>query len=308
MTTHYYEHAACFNHEPGPNHPESADRLRSIAAKLRNPKFESLVRHECPKANVETISLMHDRHYVDHILKAIPERDYFQLDADTILSPGSGEATFRAVGGVCAAIDDVLIGKANNAFCSMRPPGHHAEFSQSMGFCIFNNVAIGAKYAQKFYGIDKVAVVDFDVHHGNGTQHMFQSDPSLFYGSSHQFPAYPGTGKPSETGVGNIVNVTLKPESGSSAFQSAYEDIILPRLRKFNPDLLLISAGFDAHKKDPLCQLNLKTEDFAWVTKELMFVANECCQGRLVSTLEGGYDLNALAECVDAHVTTLMKL
>ena len=307
MITHYYQHEFCCGHQPGPNHPESSDRLRSIAKRLNDTRFESLVRFDSPQAKLEMINLMHDPHYVDNILDAVPERDFVHLDADTILSPGSGEAILRAVGGVCAAIDDVLNGKANNAFCGMRPPGHHAEISQSMGFCIFNNIAIGAKYAQKFHGLDKVAVIDFDVHHGNGTQHMFESDPSLFYGSSHQFPAYPGTGKASETGVGNIVNVPLSPGSGSQLFRSAYSEIILPKLRKFKPDLLLLSAGFDAHFKDPLCQMNLKTNDFTWVTRELMSVADDCCHGRLVSTLEGGYDLIALAECVVAHLAALME-
>ena len=307
MTTHYYQHKACLRHEPGIHHPESPDRLRSIAAKLNVTDFENLHRFESPKIKLETIAMMHDPKYIDSVLKSIPERGSIQLDADTILSSGSGEAILRAAGGVCAAIDDVLKHDASNAFCGMRPPGHHAEFSQSMGFCIFNNIAIGARYAQRFHGIDKVAVIDFDVHHGNGTQHMFESDPSLFYGSSHQFPAYPGTGKSSETGVGNIVNVPLKPGSGSSLFRRAYIEIILPQLKKFNPDLLLVSAGFDAHIDDPLCNLNLETEDFIWVTRELMLVADECCDGRLVSTLEGGYNLNALADCVCAHLNALMQ-
>ena len=307
MTTHYYQHKACLRHEPGIHHPESPDRLRSIAAKLNVTDFENLHRFESPKIKLETIAMMHDPKYIDSVLKSIPEKGSIQLDADTILSSGSGEAILRAAGGVCAAIDDVLKHDASNAFCGMRPPGHHAEFSQSMGFCIFNNIAIGARYAQRFHGIDKVAVIDFDVHHGNGTQHMFESDPSLFYGSSHQFPAYPGTGKSSETGVGNIVNVPLKPGSGSSLFRRAYIEIILPQLKKFNPDLLLVSAGFDAHIDDPLCNLNLETEDFIWVTRELMLVADECCDGRLVSTLEGGYNLNALADCVCAHLNALMQ-
>lgn len=307
MTTHYYQHKACLRHEPGIHHPESPDRLRSIAAKLNVTDFEYLQCFESPKVKLETIAMMHDPKYIESVLNSIPERGSIQLDADTILSSGSGEAILRAAGGVCAAIDDVLKHDASNAFCGMRPPGHHAEFSQSMGFCIFNNIAIGARYAQRCHGIDKVAVIDFDVHHGNGTQHMFESDPSLFYGSSHQFPAYPGTGKSSETGVGNIVNVPLKPGSGSSLFRRAYIEIILPQLKKFNPDLLLVSAGFDAHIDDPLCNLNLETEDFIWVTRELMLVADECCDGRLVSTLEGGYNLSALADCVCAHLNALMQ-
>jgi len=277
-------------------------------SKLGEVRFKNLTRFASPTAPLEVVALMHDPYYINHILGAVPDSGRVHLDPDTILSPGSGEAILRGVGGVCAAIDDVLNVSANNAFCAMRPPGHHAEFSQAMGFCVFNNIAIGAKYAQKTRGIEKVAVVDFDVHHGNGTQHMFESDPTLFYGSSHQFPAYPGTGEASETGVGNIINVPLKPGSGSVLFREAYKKYILPELRYFRPDLLLVSAGFDAHAQDPLCQLNLTTADFSWVTKELMQVADECCHGRLVSTLEGGYNLNALAECVDAHVIELMGL
>jgi acetoin utilization deacetylase AcuC-like enzyme len=308
VTTHLYQHPACITHEPGPHHPESPGRLESVLNKLEDVRFKNLVCFKSPVAKLEIVSLMHDPYYVDYILRTVPDSGRVQLDPDTILSPGSGEAILRGVGGVCAAIDDVLSVAAKNAFCAMRPPGHHAEFSQAMGFCVFNNIAIGAKYAQKIHGVEKVAVVDFDVHHGNGTQHMFESDPTLFYGSSHQFPAYPGTGGASETGVGNIINVPLKPGSGSKLFREAYKRYILPELRCFKPDLLLVSAGFDAHALDPLCQLNLTTADFSWVTKELMQVADACCDGRLVSTLEGGYDLNALAECVDAHVTELMEL
>ena len=306
LPTHFYSHPVCITHEPGPHHPESPDRLKSVMAALSKGSFDSLVRFDAPETTPDVIALMHDPDYVDYILHAVPESGYAQLDPDTILSPGSGEAVLRGVGGVCAAVDDVLTGAAYNAFCAMRPPGHHAERSQAMGFCLFNNIAIAARHAQVKHGVEKVAVIDFDVHHGNGTQHMFHQDASLFYGSSHQFPAYPGTGAASETGVGNIVNVPLSPGSGSEPFRDAYIDVILPELRDFNPDLLLISAGFDAHIQDPLCQLNVLTEDFAWITEELMDVAEECCDGRLVSTLEGGYDLDALAESVCVHVEALM--
>ncbi len=306
MTTRLYYHPACIGHAPGDYHPESPDRLISIKSKLDEVSFKDLIHKESPESSVEILSLIHDQAYIDYILDAVPHRGYVQLDPDTILSPGSGEAILRAAGGICAAVDDVFGGLARNAFCAMRPPGHHAEQSRAMGFCIFNNVAVAAKYAQKKHGIEKVAVIDFDVHHGNGTQHMFEDDPGLFYGSSHQYPAYPGTGSASETGVGNIVNVPLKPGSGSKLFRKAYSDIILPELRKFNPDLLLLSAGFDAHIQDPLCQLNVETADFFWVTDELLHLAEECCSGRLVSTLEGGYDLDALVECVGVHVAALM--
>ena len=308
MTTFLYQHSACSNHEPGIHHPESPRRLNSVMNKLDEACFKNLVRFDSPMIQVEVISLMHDPNYIDKILESVPTNGLIQLDPDTKLSPGSGEAILRGVGGVCAAIDDVLDAKADNAFYAMRPPGHHAEYSQAMGFCVFNNVAIGAKYAQIKHGVDKVAVVDFDVHHGNGTQHMFELNPSLFYGSSHQFPAYPGTGLASEVGVGNIVNVPIKPGGGSQIFRQAYREIIIPKLREFNPDLILLSAGFDGHVEDPLCQLNLVTPDFVWVTKELMLVATECCEGRLVSTLEGGYNLDALADSVGAHVSELMRM
>ena len=306
MATRFYTHPVCITHEPGPHHPESPDRLRSVISALSDPAFEALERKEAPETTVDTIALVHDGNFVERILKSVPESGYAQLDPDTILSPGSGEATLRAVGGICQAVGDVVNGEADNAFCAMRPPGHHAESSRAMGFCVFNSVAIAARYAQKQFGIDKVAVIDFDVHHGNGTQHMFENDASLFYGSSHQFPAYPGTGAASETGVGNIANVPLSPGSGSDLFRAAYTDVIFPELRAFNPDLLLISAGFDAHIQDPLCQLNVTTDDFAWISDELMDIADECCAGRLVSTLEGGYDLEALAESAAVHVQALM--
>ncbi len=306
MATYYYWHPVCLTHVPGPHHPESPERLKSVWAALSRAKFDGLKKIEAPEASPEIIALMHEPNYVSKIFAVVPERNYAKLDPDTILSPGSGEAALHAVGGICQAVDEVISGDANNAFCALRPPGHHAERAQAMGFCLFNNIAIAAKHAQVNHGLDKVAVVDFDVHHGNGTQHMFDADASLFYGSSHQYPAYPGTGAASETGVGNIVNVPLSPGSGSEPFRAAYTDVILPALREFNPDLLLISAGFDAHIQDPLCQLNVTTEDFAWVTKELLVVAGDCCDGRLVSTLEGGYDLDALAESVAVHVSAMV--
>mgnify|MGYP002816354514 FL=1 len=308
MATHFYSHPACLTHEPGPHHPESPDRLRAVMAALANSEFDTLTRIEALETTPDVIALMHDPGYIDHILAAVPAAGYAQLDPDTILSPGSGEAALRAVGGICQAVDEVISGDADNAFCALRPPGHHAERAQAMGFCLFNNIAIAAKHAQNQHGLDKVAVIDFDVHHGNGTQHMFDADASLFYGSSHQFPAYPGTGAASETGIGNIVNVPLSPGSGSELFRAAYTDVILPALRDFNPDLLLISAGFDAHIQDPLCQLNVTTTDFAWITEELLAVADDCCDGRVVSTLEGGYDLDALAESVTVHVNAMMGI
>jgi len=306
MTTAFYSHDVCIGHEPGPGHPESPDRLRSIYQILEGEGFDVLRRQDAPESDPIVIHHMHDASYVDYILSSVPSDGYKSLDPDTTLSSASGEAALRAVGGLCEAVDLVVEGEVDNAFCAFRPPGHHAEYARAMGFCLFNNVAIAARYAQKEHGADKVAVIDFDVHHGNGTQHMFERDGSLFYGSSHQFPAYPGTGAASETGVGNIANVPLAPGAGSVEFRTAYTDVIFPELRAFDPDLLLISAGFDAHIRDPLCQLNVETEDFGWITRELLAIADDCCDGRTVSTLEGGYDLQALADSTALHVKELM--
>jgi acetoin utilization deacetylase AcuC-like enzyme len=229
------------------------------------------------------------------------------LDPDTIISPGSGEAALRAAGALVAAVDAVVAGEARNAFCAVRPPGHHAEAARAMGFCLFNNVAVGAEQARKVHGMARVAVVDFDVHHGNGTQHMFEEDADLFYASTHQSPLYPGTGDAEETGVGNIVNVPLTPMSGSREFRSAMSGIVLPALARFRPDLVMISAGFDAHADDPLASLRFLEADYEWATRQLMAVADEFCGGRVVSTLEGGYDLEALAASAAAHVRALMN-
>jgi acetoin utilization deacetylase AcuC-like enzyme len=228
------------------------------------------------------------------------------LDADTIMSTGSREAALRAAGGAVMAVDAVMEGWAKQVFVAARPPGHHAERDRPMGFCLFANAAIAARHAQARWGLSRVAVVDFDVHHGNGTQDIFQADPTLFYASSHQYPCYPGTGSAEERGVGNIVNAPLPPGSGSAAFREAWEVLILPALEAFQPELLVISAGFDAHKADPLAQLRLEASDFAWLTGELMRLARAQCQGRVVSLLEGGYDLDALAESAAAHVRALM--
>jgi acetoin utilization deacetylase AcuC-like enzyme len=230
-----------------------------------------------------------------------------ELDGDTVLSPGSGAAALHAAGAVAAAVDAVVKGDLKNAFCAVRPPGHHAERDLAMGFCIFNNVAVGAAQALDACGLDRVAIFDFDVHHGNGTQHIFDHDPRVLYASTHQSPLYPGTGAKNEKGVGNIVNAPLPPYAGSEEFRDACEEVILPALEKFRPDLILISAGFDAHRNDPLASLEFETEDYAWVTDELVGLAKTVCGGRIVSTLEGGYDLNALAESVTAHVYALQR-
>lgn len=263
---------------------------------------------DAPIGDIADIKRVHAPYYVESVLESVPKEGFFQLDPDTGLSPASGEAALRGVGAACAAVDAVMNGEARNAFCAIRPPGHHAEAAQAMGFCLFNNVAIAAKHARHKFGLDRVAVVDFDVHHGNGTQSAFEEDPHLFYASSHQWPAFPGTGMEQETGVGNIVNAPLAPGSGSVEFRQAYTDRVLPKLREFNPNLLLISAGFDAHASDPLAQLRLQTADFAWVTAELLKVADECCEGKVVSLLEGGYDLPTLGACVAVHMRELMGI
>jgi len=306
MTTLLVTHPACFAHDPGRMHPESPARLKAVLAALEAPEFSGLERRSAPLAEVEQIARVHARLYVDRALNAIPSSGYVGFDPDTIVSPGSGEAALRAAGAVTAAVDAVVAGEVRNAFCAVRPPGHHAEATRAMGFCLFNNVAVGAEQARKVHGLARIAVVDFDVHHGNGTQHMFERDADLFYASTHQWPFYPGTGAADETGVGNIVNVPLAPMSGSREFRAAMTEIVLPALRGFRPDLLLISAGFDAHADDPLASLRLQEGDYEWATRALMAVADECCGGRVVSTLEGGYDLAALAASAAAHVRALM--
>ncbi|MDP6389787.1 MAG: histone deacetylase family protein [Alphaproteobacteria bacterium] len=308
MTTILYTHEACSRHDPGPMHPESPSRLAAVKAALDDPAFEALDRREPPEADNDHIALMHPDEYVERVLDAVPDEGTVALDADTQMSPGSGEASRRAVGAACAAIDAVMAGEASNAFCAVRPPGHHAEQARPMGFCMFNNVAIGAEHARKAHGCERVAVVDFDVHHGNGTQAMFWNDRHLMFASTHQFPLYPGTGRAGETGVANnIVNVELAPGAGSAEFREAMGERVLPALRSFGPDFLLVSAGFDAHAEDPLAGLNFLDDDYAWAAQELMDVADACCEGRLVATLEGGYNLDALGRSVSAFVGTLMQ-
>jgi len=308
MTTILYSHPKCIEHDMGSGHPESPDRLRAVMEALKADAFNGLDRREAPMAELDQIARVHPRDYVDQILAAIPKSGLVQLDPDTAACPASGEAALRASGAVCAAVDAVMAGEANNAFCAVRPPGHHAEQTRPMGFCIFNNVAVGALQAREAHGVTRVAVVDFDVHHGNGTQAMFWDDENLFFGSSHQSPFYPGTGSEAERGAtGNIVNAPLAAGSGSREFRQVWEGIILPALVDFKPEFLLISAGFDAHEADPLASLRLNDEDFIWATRRLMKIADEHCKGRIVSTLEGGYDLAALARSAAAHVKTLMQ-
>ena len=308
MKTRLFTHPICIDHDPGPMHPECPGRLRAIMAVLENDDFATLDRHEAPIAERSVIERTHDSAYVTQVLESVPGEGQVFLDPDTALCPASGEAALRAVGGVCAAVDAVITGDADNAFCAVRPPGHHAERDRAMGFCIFNNVVIAAAHARAAHGLSRVAVVDFDVHHGNGTQNSFYDDAGLFFGSSHQWPAYPGSGSADETGADNTnCNVPLPLRSGSREFRRAWEGTILPALESFAPELVIISAGFDAHARDPLANLEVQTEDYGWVTERIMEVADNCCDGRVVSSLEGGYDLQALAASVDCHVRTLMK-
>jgi acetoin utilization deacetylase AcuC-like enzyme len=307
MTTLLYTHAVFFDHDAGRMHPESPARLKAVLSALEAAEFAALERREAPRADTAQIARVHPMDYVEAVLEAIPPSGHAALDPDTIVSPGSGEAALRAAGALCAAVDAVAAGEAENAFCAVRPPGHHAEPARAMGFCLFNNVAVGALQARAVHGHRKVAVVDFDVHHGNGTQAMFWDDPDLFYASTHQMPLFPGTGAAEERGAGNnIVNVPLPPMAGSAEFRHAFGAGVLPALRAFAPDFLLVSAGFDGHEDDPLAGLRLHEDDYAWATGEILDIAKEACAGRVVSTLEGGYDLHALGASAAAHVRALM--
>lgn len=309
MPTALITHPACLHHETGPYHPECPDRLRAVLAALEAEEFADLLRESAPRATTEQLSRVHPANYVEAILSIRPaEGEMVQLDADTAMSSGSVEAALRAAGAAVAAVDAVMEGWARAAFAAVRPPGHHAEPSRPMGFCLFNNAAVAALHARAQWGVQRVAVVDFDVHHGNGTQAMFSADKDLFYASSHQHPCYPGTGETWERGTANnIVNAPLRPGSDSTMFRAAWSNTILPELDSFAPGLLIVSAGFDAHKADPLAQLRLETEDFAWITRELLRLAATHCEGRIVSVLEGGYDLDALAASAATHVRTLMQ-
>lgn len=308
MGTALFTHDACLGHETGPGHPESPARLKAVISALNDDSFASLDRREAPLATVDQISRMHPRDYVTQVLAHIPKTGAVRLDADTVASPGSGEAALRAAGAICAAVDAVVAGEVKNAFCAVRPPGHHAEPTIPMGFCIFNTVAIGAAHARAAHNLKRAAVVDFDVHHGNGTQAMFEADADLFFASTHQSPFYPGTGAATERGCAdNIVNVPLSAAAGSAAFKKAMAETILPALRAFAPDILFISAGFDAHRDDPLASLTFEDDDYSWATRQLIDAAEDLCGGRLVSTLEGGYDLNALGRCAALHVKELMS-
>ena len=312
MTTALFSHPSFIDHDTGEYHPERPDRMRAISKVLSAEAFNKLERHEAPlRDDDETyIMLAHGPQHLPEVRAAVEhiERGHHFIDGDTVASPGTWQAARRALGAGLEAVDLVMSGKAANAFCQVRPPGHHAESNRAMGFCFFNNIAVAAHYARAKHGAERVAVVDFDVHHGNGTQEIFWSDKNLFYGSTHQMPLFPGTGAVRETGVGNIYNAPLRSGDGRDHFEEAFRSRILEPLHDFGPDVLLISAGFDAHAQDPLGGLRLVEEDFRWATEALSDVARRHANGRIVSMLEGGYDLRGLALSVGAHVGELMRV
>lgn len=296
------------DHDTGSRHPESVARLLAVRAALDHSRFGDLERGDSIAATEEQIEAVHNAGYINLLRQALPADGHTKLDPDTIASAGSADAALEAAGVVCDAVKSVIEGAAANAFCGVRPPGHHAEPDRPMGFCLMNNAAVAARYAQTFAGIEKVAVVDFDVHHGNGTQSMFERDPSLFYASSHRFPFYPGTGAAAERGVGNICNAPLPASADGAVFKEAWTESLFPALEEFSPDLMIISAGFDAHTDDPLGGLRLTDQDFTWITEELLSFAGLRCDSKVVSTLEGGYDLDVLGRCVAGHVDQLMAV
>lgn len=306
MTTLLVSQPNFADHQTPHGHPERAERIAAVNEALAHEHFAPLVRRDAPYGDITLAELVHDERYMAHLRAARPAEGMGQLDSDTFISAKSLSAAATGLGGALAALDAVLLGEVDNGFCAIRPPGHHAEIDQPMGFCLINTVAIVAREAQRKYGAERVAIIDFDVHHGNGTQDIFETDKTVFYASSHQMPLFPGTGHPSEHGVGNVVNAALKPETDGLAMREAYNQVILPALDNFAPDLILISAGFDAHALDPLAQLEWDDGDYAWITGKLMDVAERRCANRIVSLLEGGYDLTGLAGGVRQHVAMLM--
>ena len=298
-------------HDTGEYHPECAERLAAIMNVLDHEDFFYMARATAPLATREQLLRAHTDAHIDRILGSIPaEGCYIELDSDTILSPNSGEAILRSAGAACSAVDEVMTGKTNNAFCAVRPPGHHADRETPGGFCLFSNAAIAALHARDAHGAQRVAVIDFDVHHGNGTQNILWNESGMFYASTHQAETFPYTGAENETGPEGgavVVNIPMPAGTGSEAFRAAYSDVILPRLREFAPDLIILSAGFDAHAADPVAHFRLQVGDFSWLTTQLLDIARAVCKRRVVSILEGGYDPRALAACVAAHLRALME-
>ncbi len=305
MKTALITHAECLEHVTPEGHPERVARLEHI---LHSLEGLDLSRQTAPLASDEDLMRAHPASHIADMRSRSPIQGFHQIDADTWMSPGTVQAALRAAGGAMKAVDMVLTGEASNAFAAVRPPGHHAERDTAMGFCLFGNAALAAKHALDVHGLERVAIVDFDVHHGNGTQDLLWDEARALVITSQQMPLWPGSGNPSETGAhGNVLNLPLAPGTDGQHMRAVYEAKVFPRLRSFRPDLIIVSAGFDAHKDDPLAGLNWETEDFAWLTAELCKLADALCEGRLVSTLEGGYDLNALADSTRAHVEELMK-
>ncbi|AQS62486.1 Histone deacetylase-like amidohydrolase [Rhizobium rhizogenes] len=310
MATRLYEHPIFLEHITPEGHPERPDRLRSLNIALEHPNFERLERKEAPQANEDAVLLAHPEEHLLAVMRQIPQEDgeINRIEADTYASPKSLQAALTGIGAAMAAVDDVFTGAADNVFVAARPPGHHAETAKAMGFCLFNNVAIAARHAQKKHGAERVAIIDWDVHHGNGTQDIFWNDTSVLFCSTHQMPLYPWSGDKNETGAkNNIVNAPLSPNTGSEHFREAFKSRVLPAIADFSPDLILISAGFDAHHRDPLAQINLVGEDFDWATGRLLEMADKYTSNRVVSLLEGGYDLEGLAESAAMHILRMMK-
>ena len=308
MTTNLYTHPIYLEHLTPPGHPERPERLRALLTALDHEDFNALARVESPRGSEESVLLAHPEEFLAKVASAIPEEGLARIDGDTVASPKSFEAVMYAIGAANAAVDAVFDGSADNAFVAARPPGHHAERETAMGFCFFNYAAIAARHAQEKHGAERVAIVDWDVHHGNGTQDIFWDDKSVMYCSTHQMPLYPGTGARKEQGTGgNIVNAPMAPQSGGDTFRDAFTTLILPALDAFKPDLIIISAGFDAHHRDPLAEINLEEDDFDWATAKLMDRAGKFSGNRLVSLLEGGYDLQGLSLSAAAHVRRLMR-
>ncbi len=311
MATLMLTHPVCLEHDTGEFHPECPDRLRTVLRALETQEFMHLLREEAPLGTKEQILRAHCPHHVEQVFDAVPTEpgDHNYLDSDTVLSPKTGEAALRAIGAVTSAVDAVAAKQVRNAFCAVRPPGHHAERDAAMGFCFFNNAAVAALHARDQHGYQRVAIIDFDAHHGNGTQHILWDEPGILYASTHEEHAYPNTGLAEEVGgKGKMVNVPLPPGAKSEQFRELFENVLMPKLREFAPDFIIISAGFDAHASDPLAHLRLKTVDYRWMTEQLLNLASETAGNRVVSILEGGYDLNALSASVKEHVRVLMGL